>query len=100
MQLQVIGSDEDNVSSCIKHLVSMSEDFMDDADDWMDEYKYNPSKENDHHNSHKKNETKGFEVAKGAPWQGASDEAFPTLGGPAPPAAGSNVSTPVWGPRR
>ncbi len=85
------------MSSCIKHLVSMSEDFMDDADDWMEEYVKNPTKDNDHNNSHKKNEPKGFEVVKGAPWQGASDEAFPTLGGP---AAGSSVSTPVWGPRR
>ena len=74
---------------------------MDDDAEWMNEYKYNPSKENDHHNSHKKHEPKkGFEVAKGAPWQGASDEAFPTLGGPAPAATGSSVSTPVWGPRR
>ena len=41
------------------------------------------------------NNSKGFEV-KGAPWQGASDDAFPTLGG----GGGAAASTPVWGPRR
>ena len=77
----------------------MSEDFMDDAEDWMGDYMKNTPKENDHHNSHKNEpKTKGFEVVKGAPWQGASDEAFPTLGGPS--GGGASVSTPVWGPRR
>ena len=41
------------------------------------------------------NNNKGFEV-KGAPWQGASDDAFPTLGG----GGGAATATPVWGPRR
>ena len=91
----VIGSDEDNVSSCIKHLASLSEDFLNDDAELM-----NPSKESEQHKSHKKAEPKGFQVTKGAPWQGASDEAFPTLGGPAPAAAGSSASTPVWGTRR
>jgi hypothetical protein len=40
-----MGGDEDNVSGCIKHLVSLAEDFMDDADDWMEEYIRNPVKQ-------------------------------------------------------
>lgn len=92
----MIGSDEEKVNSCIQHLVSMAEDFMDDADDWMEDYIKNPSKENSDRNV-KKNDVKGFEVAKGAPWQGASEEAFPTLGGP---AGAGPVSLPAWGPRR
>jgi len=92
-----MGSDDDKVNSCIQHLVSMAEDFMDDADDWMDDYIRNPTKENVQQGNSKKNESKGFEVAKGAPWQGASDDAFPTLGGP---TAGPAVSLPAWGPRR
>ena len=72
---------------------------MDDADDWMGDYMKNTPKEHDHHSSHKNEpKTKGFEVVKGAPWLGASDEAFPTLGGPS--GGGASVSTPVWGPRR
>jgi predicted PilT family ATPase len=96
--VSVTGSDEDQVSSCVKHLLSMAEDFMDDADDWMGEYIKNPTREQEGHQHSQKNEAKGFQVVKGAPWQGASDEAFPTLGGPG--GSGSSVSTPVWGPRR
>ncbi len=42
---QVMGSDEEKVSSCIQHLVSMSEDYMDEADDWMEDYIKNPTKD-------------------------------------------------------
>jgi hypothetical protein len=40
-----MGSDEEKVSSCIQHLVSMSEDYMDEADDWMEDYIKNPTKD-------------------------------------------------------
>ena len=40
----VSGGDKEKVASCIKHLVCLSEDYMDDADDWMDEYIKNSSR--------------------------------------------------------
>jgi len=92
----VSGSDKEKVASCIKHLVCLSEDFMDDVDDWMDDYIKNSSRGDGNQKAAQKNEPKGFHVAKGAPWQGASDEAFPSLG-----KSGESASaTPVWGPRR
>lgn len=47
----------------------------------------------------KKTKSDGFKVAK-APWHGASDDAFPTLGGGAVGAAPVVTPAPVWGPKR
>jgi len=46
----------------------------------------------------KKTKQDGFKV-KDAPWHGASDDAFPTLGG-GPQGAPAVTPAPVWGPRR
>jgi len=65
----------------------------------LEEYEKPPSRSAE--KSLAKNATSdGFKVVKGAPWQGASDEAaFPTLGGGS--TASSVSSTPIaWGPKR
>merc|ERR1712218_612729 len=50
-----------------------------------------------HDQDNKANKGKGFEVTK-APWQGPTDDAFPTLGG----GPGGAVAAPpvTWGPKR
>eukprot|EP00095_Tigriopus_kingsejongensis_P007750 snap_masked-scaffold815_size93432-processed-gene-0.6 protein:Tk07750 transcript:snap_masked-scaffold815_size93432-processed-gene-0.6-mRNA-1 annotation:"Vigilin" len=99
--LVVIVGGEDACLDCKDHLLNLAEEYLQEVQDreWMDDYLKPANKEDGSHE--KKGNSKGFEVGKGAPWQGASDEAFPTLGGglgsgPAP----SSGSAPSWGPRR
>eukprot|EP00096_Caligus_rogercresseyi_P014501 TRINITY_DN700_c0_g1_i6.p1 TRINITY_DN700_c0_g1~~TRINITY_DN700_c0_g1_i6.p1 ORF type:complete len:1348 (+),score=556.54 TRINITY_DN700_c0_g1_i6:85-4128(+) len=111
--LVVIMGKEDNVLDCKDHLFNLEEEFLQDLqeNDWMEDY-IKPVAVDSVPNAPKPN--RGFEVAKGAPWHGASDEAFPTLGG-APggggaangPAAAAPISSaaatpliPAWGPKR
>jgi len=99
----IIG-DEDNVLDCKDHLLNIEEEYIQEARDKEDMELYmKPREENDKHDK-KKGGPKGFSVGAGAPWQGASDEAFPTLGGRGPGGAAApsstSSSTPVWGPRR
>ena len=94
----IMGSEE-GVLDCKDHLLNMEEEFLQDAIDKenLRAYEQAPLKQmqqEQQKKAHSNNNNAGFEV-KGAPWQGASDDAFPTLGG-----ASAVVSTPVWGPRR
>ena len=98
MDVVVVMGSEDAVLDCKDHLLNLEEEFLQDILDreWMEEYTKPKSKQEGANN--KSSGSKGFHVAKGAPWQGASDEAFPTLGGSGP--GGAAPSTPVWGPSR
>jgi len=92
----IMGS-EDGVLDCKDHLLNLEEEYLQDAIDKenLKAYEQAPLKQlQAQQQQQEKKSTNGFEV-KGAPWQGASDDAFPTLGG-----ASAVVSTPVWGPRR
>ncbi len=90
---------------CKEHLLNLEEDFLQDIVDrqWMEEYTKPKSKQEDQSSGGGRSDGagggKGFQVS-GAPWQGASDEAFPTLGGSGGVGGGPAPSTPVWGPRR
>merc|ERR1712088_316886 len=97
----IIMGNEEGVLDCKDHLLNIQEEFLQDAIDkeLLTAYEKPPSRSADKSlakNSH----TDGFKVVKGAPWQGASDEAsFPTLGGGS--TASSVSSTPIaWGPKR
>jgi len=94
----IMGSDE-GVLDCEDHLLMLEEEHLQDAVDRenLRAYEQAPLKHMQQQNERRStnNNAAGFRVAEGAPWQGASDEAFPTLGG-----AASVVSTPVWGPKR
>jgi len=91
----LMGSEE-GVLDCKDHLLNLEEEYLQDAIDKenLKAYEQAPLKQMQQQQRQEKKSTNGFEV-KGAPWQGASDDAFPTLGG-----ASAVVSTPVWGPRR
>lgn len=91
----IMGSPE-AIEDCKEHLLNLQEEFLQDIIDreWMEEYTRPKSKQTEA--NEKTGSSKGFQV-KGAPWQGASDEAFPTLGG----GQGSGEpNTPAWGPSR
>lgn len=94
----VIMGQEDNVLDCRDHLLNMEEEYMQDVRDKEDMEMYMKPAPKQDNAAKSKNSSKGFHAGAGAPWQGASDDAFPTLGG----GAGNNAaaSTPVWGPRR
>lgn len=99
--LVVIMGSEDAVLDCKDHLLNLEEEFLQDVMDkeWMDEYTKPKSRGEGDERKVKNND--GFKVGKGAPWQGASDEAFPTLGGlGGGPQTAPASSAPVWGPRR
>ncbi|XP_040577947.2 vigilin isoform X3 [Lepeophtheirus salmonis] len=94
-QVVVIGKEND-VLDCKDHLLNLEEEYLQDIqeNDWMEEY-IKPVSVDSMPDTPKP--SRGFEVAKGAPWHGVSDEAFPTLSGNngmAVPVA------PVWGPKR
>jgi len=96
----IMGS-EDGVFDCKDHLLNLEEEYLQDAIDKenLKAYEQAPLKQLQQQQSNtKKSTNNGFEV-KGAPWQGASDDAFPSLGGGGG-ASSTSVSTPVWGPRR
>jgi len=97
----IMGS-EDGVLDCKDHLLNLEEEYLQDAIDKenLKAYEQAPLKQlqQQQQQSTNKKSTNGFEV-KGAPWQGASEDAFPSLGGGAS-SSGAAVSTPVWGPRR
>jgi len=98
----IMGS-EDAVLDCKDHLLNLEEEYLQDAIDKenLKAYEQAPLKQLQQQQQNHRGESKstnGFEV-KGAPWQGASDDAFPSLGG-ASAAPSGVVSTPVWGPRR
>merc|ERR1719361_536081 len=98
--LVIIMGAEEAVEDCKEHLLLRQEEFMQDVEDkeWMASYTRGPdSRDRDQKKSGAGN-TNGFQVGKGAPWQGASDEAFPSLGGDAGPAPGATLA-PAWGPR-
>jgi len=95
--LITISGDEEGVADCKDHLLNIQEEYLQDELDRESVQQLAPSRIAQQEQAKKKanNNNKGFEV-KGAPWQGASDDAFPTLGG----GGGATASTPVWGPRR
>jgi len=105
--LVIIMGKEEQVLDCKDHLQNLEEEFLQDVIDreWMESYTKPKSKEEDQ-GGKGKNGGSGFQVGAGAPWQGASDEAFPTLGGKGagqgvgPASSEPAPSTPVWGPRR
>jgi len=92
----IMGGDE-GVQDCKDHLLNLQEEYLQDELDRESLQKLAPTRVAQAEAEKKKanNNNKGFEV-KGAPWQGASDDAFPTLGG----GGGAATATPVWGPRR
>ena len=92
----IMGLDEDCVLDCKDHLLNLAEEFEQEVSD-RDMYTKPTLKNNDAPEKKAKNE--GFKVAK-APWHGASDDAFPTLGGGAGGAAPVVTPAPVWGPKR
>jgi len=100
--VSIMGS-EDGVFDCKDHLLNLEEEFLQDAIDKenLKAYEQAPLKQlqQKQQQSNTKKSTNGFEV-KGAPWQGASDDAFPSLGGGGGASSAAAVSTPVWGPRR
>jgi len=95
--LVTIMGDEEGVADCKDHLLNIQEEYLQDELDRESVQQLAPSRIAQQEQAKKKanNNNKGFEV-KGAPWQGASDDAFPTLGG----GGAATASTPVWGPRR
>jgi hypothetical protein len=94
--LVTIMGDEDGVLDCKDELLNIQEEYLQDEIDRESLQKLAPTRAREAEKEKKaNNNSKGFEV-KGAPWQGASDDAFPTLGG----GGGAAASTPVWGPRR
>jgi len=90
----IMGNDEDNVLDCKDHLLNLAEEYEQEV---MEKELYMKPTAKSNEGQEKKTKSDGFKVAK-APWHGASEDAFPTLGGgaqgPAP------VVTPAWGPRR
>jgi len=99
--VSIMGS-EDGVLDCKDHLLNLEEEYLQDAIDKenLKAYEQAPLRQLQQERQSRdqnKSKTNGFEV-KGAPWQGASDDAFPSLGGAS--SAPGHVSTPVWGPRR
>jgi len=97
--LVTIMGDEEGVADCKDHLLNIQEEYLQDELDRESVQQLAPSRIAQQEQAKKKanNNNKGFEV-KGAPWQGASDDAFPTLGGGG--GGATTASTPVWGPRR
>jgi predicted PilT family ATPase len=97
----IIMGGEEGVLDCKDHLLNVQEEYLQDAIDkqLLEEYEKPPSRSAERSLS-KNSNTDGFKVVKGAPWQGASDEAaFPTLGGGS--TTSSVSSTPIaWGPKR
>merc|ERR1711981_53880 len=97
----IIMGGEEGVLDCKDHLLNIQEEYLQDAIDkeMLEKYEKPPSRSAGT-NLAKNSNTDGFKVDKGAPWQGASDEAaFPTLGGGS--TASSVSSTPIaWGPKR
>jgi len=97
----IIMGNEEGVLDCKDHLLNIQEEFLQEVIDkeLLTAYEKPPSRSADKSMA-KNSHTDGFKVVKGAPWQGASDEAsFPTLGGGS--TASSVSSTPIaWGPKR
>jgi len=91
----IMGNDEDNVLDCKDHLLNIAEEYEQEVTD-KEQYTRPTLKSNA--SDAQKPKSKGFNVAK-APWHGASDDAFPTLGGGAAGSA-APVVTPAWGPKR
>jgi hypothetical protein len=94
----IMGNNEDNVLDCKDHLLNLAEEYEQEATD--KELYTKPTIKGANANEGQKPKSKGFNVGPGAPWQGASDDAFPTLGGGAGAGAPAPVVTPAWGPRR
>jgi len=92
----IMGTNEDNVLDCKDHLLNCAEEYEQEVID-KEQYMKPSTKNNDA--QEKKAKQDGFKVAK-APWHGASDDAFPTLGGGVANAAPVVTPTPVWGPKR
>jgi len=90
----IMGNDEDNVLDCKDHLLNMAEEYEQEV---IDKEQYTKPTLKTNSGQEKKTKSDGFKVAK-APWHGASDDAFPTLGGGAVGAA--PVPAPAWGPKR
>jgi len=94
----IMGNNEDNVLDCKDHLLNLAEEYEQEATD--KELYTKPTIKGANASEGQKPKSKGFNVGPGAPWQGASDDAFPTLGGGAGAGAPAPVVTPAWGPRR
>jgi len=92
----IMGNDEDNVLDCKDYLLNMAEEYEQEV---IDKEQYTKPTLKASSGQEKKTKSDGFKVAK-APWHGASDDAFPTLGGGAEGPAPVVNPTPVWGPRR
>merc|ERR1712228_1109437 len=92
----IMGNDEDNVLDCKDHLLNMAEEYEQEV---IDKELYTKPTLKTNSGQEKKTKSDGFKVAK-APWHGASDDAFPTLGGGAVGAAPVVTPAPVWGPKR
>merc|ERR1719361_1049380 len=90
----IMGNDEDNVLDCMDHLLNMTEEYEQEV---IEKEQYTKPTLKSGAGQEKKTKSDGFKVAK-APWHGASDDAFPTLGGGAVGAA--PVPAPAWGPKR
>lgn len=88
----IMGTDEDDVLNCKDHLLNLAEEYEQEVQD-NDRYMKTAPKAQE-----KKSNPGGFQVAN-APWHGASDDAFPTLGGGATGAAPVVTPAPVWGPK-
>jgi len=91
----IMGMNEDNVLDCKDHLLNMAEEH---EQEYLDKEQYTKPTLKANSGQEKKTKSDGFKVAK-APWHGASEDAFPTLGG-AEGAAPVVTPAPVWGPRR
>jgi len=91
----ILGMNEDNVLDCKDHLLNMAEEH---EQEYLDKEQYTKPTLKANSGQEKKTKSDGFKVAK-APWHGASEDAFPTLGG-AEGAAPVVTPAPVWGPRR
>jgi len=89
----IMGSDEDDVLNCKDHLLNLCEEYEQEVQD-NDRYMKTAPKPQE-----KKTNSGGFQVAN-APWHGASDDAFPSLGGGATGSAPVVTPAPVWGPKR
>jgi len=93
----ITGMNEDNVLDCKDHLLNIAEEYEQEV---FDKEQFTRPTLKSNSGQEKKTKSDGFKVAK-APWHGASDDAFPTLGGGAEGGPAPAVSsTPVWGPRR